>query len=528
MENKSMSRIEKERKFLFELNSAVHYVNDSDAFFSAVIKSLRSLVEIKVPPHFAILDKAKTNLTITLDTSFPDVDQSFIEHIDREMRKFNPMPLTDGFKKVMERDEPTMYSIEELKTMFVNEDAHNLLESTGVQSSMFLPLKLNSTYLGFFGIFSPEKDSFGPAYFDVFRAVGNHISVAVQNNLYLKELIMLRDNAVQEKNYLEDEIKTDRYPTGFVGKSKKLIELKEKIEQVAGLDTTVLIVGETGTGKELVARSLHNHSGISKPMVKINCASLPAQLIESELFGHEKGSFTGAFKRSIGKFEMANNGIIFLDEIGEMPLELQPKLLRVLQEKEVVRIGGTEPIKLNVKIIVATNRDLLQLVEEGKYRSDLYHRLSVFPITLDPLKERKEEIPDLADHFLNQYSKKLGKSNLKFSRHTMPRLLDYSWPGNVRELQHVIEKEVILAKGTTIDITPNENRNIIHHLSDTSEYNTQPMKTLVEFEKEIILRALDCAKGKIRGINGAAQLLDVHPNTLDSKIKKLGIEKRYC
>ena len=152
MENKSMSRIEKERKFLFELNSAVHYVNDSDAFFSAVIKSLRSLVEIKVPPHFAILDKAKTNLTITLDTSFPDVDQSFIEHIDREMRKFNPMPLTDGFKKVMERDEPTMYSIEELKTMFVNEDAHNLLESTGVQSSMFLPLKLNSTYLGIFGI----------------------------------------------------------------------------------------------------------------------------------------------------------------------------------------------------------------------------------------------------------------------------------------------------------------------------------------------------------------------------------------
>ncbi|MEM8938387.1 MAG: sigma 54-interacting transcriptional regulator [Bacteroidota bacterium] len=523
----SMSRIEKERRFLYELNSAINFVDDNDAFFSTVISSLRPLFELDRPPNIAILNENKTAFHITLDTTFPTIGQDFIEYIRTGVKKFNPIPRTDTLMEVIERNDPTIYTVEELKMMYNNEDAHTLLENAGIKSCLIIPLKVNEP-IGFLNIMSSKADVFGSAHFDLFKAAANHIAIVVQNNFFISKLNKLKVKAEQEKDYLIDEIEVDYNADDFMGNSQNILSIKEKVKQVSKVDTSVLIVGETGTGKELIARYIHKQSGnAEKPMVKINCASLPSQLIESELFGHEKGSFTGANKRMIGKFEMANNGIIFLDEIGELPLDLQPKLLRVIQEKEIVRIGGANPIKLNVKILAATNRDLKEEVQKGNFRADLFYRLNVFPIAIPPLRERKEEIPALAEFFLKKFSRKLGKNNLKFSENSLNHLQDYDWPGNIRELQHVIEREVILSKKKVINFTYSEFRKEAsidkdeHTLSDNFS-----IKTYKQAEKDLIIRTLEYTNGKVRGPKGAAEILDINPSTLESKIRKLRIIKK--
>ena len=311
----------------------------------------------------------------------------------------------------------------------------------------------------------------------------------------------------------------------LLGSSQAMNRIAHLISQVSITDSTVLILGETGTGKELVARAIHNASSRNgKPMVKVNCATLPANLIESELFGHERGSFTGAFDKRIGKFEIANNSTLFLDEIGEMPPGLQVKLLRALQEKEIERIGGRGVIKTNVRIIAATNRNLLKEVQNGNFRSDLYFRLNVFPITIPPLRERKEDIETLAFHFLQKHAKKTGTQVTCISQKVLKELSAWLWPGNVRELEHLIERSILLTGQSTIsevDLPLTDAASIDMQLPGTR------IKTIEEIEREHIMYVLKIVKGKISGTGGAAEILQLASTTLNSKIKRLGIKREY-
>lgn len=314
---------------------------------------------------------------------------------------------------------------------------------------------------------------------------------------------------------------------GIVGKSHLLLNVFDNITQVAPADTSVLILGESGTGKEKIAQSIHDLSRRSKqPLVKINCAALPANLIESELFGHEKGAFTGAMDRRIGKFELANKGTIFLDEIGEMPLELQSKLLRVLQEKEIERIGGRAPIKIDVRIIAATNRELEKEVAAGRFRLDLYYRLNIFPINLPSLRERREDIPLLAEHFVRYFNRKIGKSIEGLTKEALKDALSYSWPGNIRELENLIERAVLLAKDKIITDLQLPSKSIQQGEGIVSPLGNS-FKTIEDNEREHIMKALKKCNGKVWGSGGAAELLDLPPSTLNSRMKKLGIKRNF-
>jgi len=310
---------------------------------------------------------------------------------------------------------------------------------------------------------------------------------------------------------------------GIIGESEVLRDVIEKIKIVAPTDTSVLVVGESGTGKEKIAHAVHDLSERNlNPIVIVNCAALPHSLIESELFGHEKGSFTGANTQRIGKFEQANGGTIFLDEIGELPLDSQVKLLRVLQEKEIERLGGNKTLKVNVRIVAATNRSLEKEVAEGRFRLDLYYRLNVFPIELPPLRERKEDIELLARFFLKKYASASKRNIHSISRKGMEQLLGYHWPGNIRELEHLIERSVLLTKTSEI-----ESFDLPKTVEPQSDIPSGILKSMEEMEREHIMNALETSFGKVSGPGGAAELLKMQPQTLYSKMKKLGIDKGY-
>lgn len=311
---------------------------------------------------------------------------------------------------------------------------------------------------------------------------------------------------------------------GIIGKSEKLISLIQKIAIVAPTETSVIITGESGTGKEKIAHAIHDQSAHkSKPLVIVNCGALPESLIESELFGHEKGAFTGANATRIGKFEQANGGTIFLDEIGELPLESQVKLLRVLQEKEIERLGGASTIKLDVRIITATNRCLQMEVAEGRFRLDLYYRLNVFPLELPPLRERKEDIEALAYYFLEKYSVKARRTINRISEDALNQLLEYNWPGNIRELEHLIERNVLLA--TENEITEFDIPETTFATSKKTDENV--ILSMEDMEREHIMNALKVCNGKVFGPGGAAETLKISASTLYSKMKKLNIQQGY-
>lgn len=312
---------------------------------------------------------------------------------------------------------------------------------------------------------------------------------------------------------------------GIIGQSDLLMEVLEKIHIVAPTETSVLVLGESGTGKEKIAHSIHNLSDRkAKPIVTVNCAALPHSLIESELFGHERGAFTGANTARIGKFEQADGGTIFLDEIGELPLDSQVKLLRVLQEREIERLGGDKTIKINVRIVAATNRSLEKEVADGRFRLDLYYRLNVFPIELPPLRDRLQDIEELALYFLNKYAAKSRKNVVSIAPIALHQLMQYNWPGNIRELEHLIERSVLLAKSTEIesfDIT------VIPSTTIGTAPESGALKSMEEMERDHIMNALATCDGKVFGPGGAAELLKVPAQTLYSKMKKLGIKQGY-
>ena len=336
----------------------------------------------------------------------------------------------------------------------------------------------------------------------------------------LTEVEQLKDRLHAENVYLQEEIRLEHNFGEIVGESAALKEVLHRVEQVAPTDTTVLILGESGTGKELIARALHHLSGRrERPLVKVNCAALPANLVESELFGHEKGAFTGALTRRIGRFELADGGTIFLDEIGDLPPALQAKLLRVLQEGEFERLGGSSTLCVDVRVLAATNRDLKSAMAKGDFREDLYYRLNVFPLRSPSLRERKGDIPLLVQHFVDKYSARIGKQIEVIPQKVMDALLAYNWPGNVRELENVIERALILSRSRRL---------VLGEWLTQRRTPARPsaLATLDDLQRAHILRVLELTRGRVSGEQGAAKILAINPKTLHSRMKKLGIERK--
>lgn len=333
----------------------------------------------------------------------------------------------------------------------------------------------------------------------------------------LAEVRRLRDRLQRENVYLQQEVKTVHGRAGLVGESPALRHVLEQVEQVADTNATVLLTGETGTGKELVASAIHERSlRASRPMVRVSCAAIPETLIESELFGREKGAYTGAMSRQVGRFELAHGSTLFLDEVGELPLEIQVKLLRVLQEKQVERLGGSKSISVDVRIVAATNRDLEQAVRDKRFRDDLYYRLNVFPIRTPPLRERREDIPLLTQSFVNEFAKLFGKGIESIDQESIDDLQRYGWPGNIRELRNTVERAVILATGPVLYIKP----------PSDSLYSAGPSLLHTDAEREHVRKVLEQTGWRVRGKDGAAEILGLKPTTLDSMMARLGLSRR--
>jgi transcriptional regulator with GAF, ATPase, and Fis domain len=412
----------------------------------------------------------------------------------------------------------------------------NICKHFRFKSNLIFPVHLEKYGKVIFSFYGNEEDSFSENEINFLKSLEATLRLVLDRSLALEEIEKLNTQLLQRNSYLIEEVNSKNNFETIIGTSELLQEVFKNVNLVANADTTVLVLGETGTGKELIARSLHNNSARkSNSFIKVNCATLPAQLIESELFGHEKGSFTGAFEKRIGKFELADKGSIFLDEIGELPLELQAKLLRVIQEKEFERIGGKQTIKCDVRIIAATNRILEKEVEKGRFRSDLYFRLNVFPINLPPLRERVEDIPLLATYFGQKFCKKMNKPFKGIHREMLEVLQQYQWPGNIRELENVMEQAVIVSKGTaSLELarqlllaksTEAEAPNIIITKPETTKTYAAVKEQKEALEKQAIIEALTKTKGRVRGSKGAASLLDILPTTLESKMKKYNIFK---
>src|SRR5579864_1613828 len=422
--------------------------------------------------------------------------------------------------------------------------------SWSVLTYLFTPLKIGNlpwdSYLIIYGVFG-----FLVSWFSSSRIRAEKLLVEARDALEIRvaertaelttanqelqsaqdELSQLTQKLAQENLYLEDEIRSDANFKDIVGKSQELRRVLKLVETVAPTDSTALIYGETGTGKELIARAIHNLSSRrSRTFVRLNCAAIPAGLLESELFGHEKGAFTGAFAQRIGRLELANNGTLFLDEIGDLPPELQPKILRVLQEREFERLGSARTLSTNVRLIAATNRDLSTMVQEGKFRSDLFFRLNVFPVDLPPLRERREDIPLLVRHFAEHFSRRMNKTIETISPATMDALCRYPWPGNVRELQNVVERAVILSRGPALVVPLAE---MDRHSTPEQALEDAPVRSarrqpvrsiLSEVDRDQIIRALRDANGRVGGPDGAASRLGLKRTTFITRMKKLGID----
>src|SRR6201998_202709 len=411
------------------------------------------------------------------------------------------------------------------------------LSAEGIQSMCVVPLVLHAKCIGLLSIVGQQKDLYSDEDALFFSQVANPVALAVQNMQSYQEIANLKARLEKENVYLREEVRAEHNFEEIVGNSPALLKVLHAVEQVAPTESTVLIYGETGTGKELVARAIHSRSSRNgRALVSVNCSAISAGLVESELFGHMKGAFTGAIERRIGRFELANGGTIFLDEIGELSLETQVKLLRVLQEHEFEPVGSSHPLRVDVRVIAATNRNLHEAARAGQFRSDLFFRLNVFPIELPPLRERRSDIPQLVGFCLSQFSKRLGKKIDGVSRESMENLVNYPWPGNIRELQNVIERAMIVSADSTLrldrDLIPvvAAAKGMEAHEADAQEdrkadiESPKPLLTLDEVERNHILAALEHAHRVVDGPKGAARILNLHPNTLRHRMDKLGIK----
>ena len=399
------------------------------------------------------------------------------------------------------------------------EDDAAIVLAEGIRFGYVGPMFARDRTLGAFSLGRKTNKPFTTDDLEMAGMVAQQVAIALNNAMAYKDIADLTDRLAKEKVYLEDEIRTELNFSEIVGKSKAIRNVLKQIATVAPTDSTVLIYGETGTGKELIARAIHDRSRRSTgTFVKLNCAAIPTGLLESELFGHERGAFTGAISQRIGRFELANHGTIFLDEIGEVPLEMQPKLLRVVQEREFERLGTSRTLRTDARLIAATNRDLETMARENKFRADLYYRLNVFPVEVPALRDRPEDIPLLVRHFVEQFARRMNRDIDTIPAETMKALSRYHWPGNIRELQNVLERAVILSSGPVLHVPLQDlkNRSAPADLSSSGQ-------TLEQTERAHILATLERTRWKLSGPSGAAVRLGLNRSTLQSRMKKLGI-----
>jgi formate hydrogenlyase transcriptional activator len=496
------------QQLLLEVNNAVVAHLDLADLFTAVSRCLRTVIQHD--GSSLLLFNAETGQWRIHVLDF-DNNESFIEEGGGKDCPESPSC------RAIATGQPTVFREQDLKEMAGSSHIAQKLLERGVKSFCSLPLLSHNRTMGALNVGRRKDDGFGSEDVELLRQVAQQIAIAVENALAYKQIAELKDKLTEEKLYLQEEIQTEYNFQEIVGDSQTLRRVLKEVQTVADTASTVLILGETGSGKELIARALHNLSDRrERTFVKLNCAAIPTGLLESELFGHERGAFTGAIATKIGRFETADRGTLFLDEVGEIPLELQVKLLRVLQEQEFERLGSTRTLRVDVRIVAATNRDLGQMVEEQKFRSDLYYRLKVFPIMLPPLRERAEDIPALVRHFAQKFALRMKKRIETIPAEAMKALQAYPWPGNVRELENFIERAVILTSGHDLRVPLSE-------LKVLSQPSNGSLKTLEDAEREHILKALREAKWTIGGAAGAAAKLGMKRTTLQSKMQKLGI-----
>lgn len=499
-----------EESLLVELSGAVLSRLDIQQMFSAIATSIQHLV----PHDYAAISLYKN------DTN--QLHQRVLYSPDKEATVQDimlPVESTpDG--QVFTAQQPLIVS--EIKRAFFNPKWLNPLSKAGVKSACWLPLKSQGKVIGTLSIGSRYEAAFKPRDTEMLLQIANPIAAALDNTYALRHLVEHSDRLKEEKRYLEEELRTEYSFEEIVGRSDGLRRVLKQVEIVSPTNATVLIMGETGTGKELIARAIHNLSPRrERTFVRLNCSAIPLGLLESELFGHEKGAFTGAITQRIGRLELAHQGTLFLDEIGDLPLELQPKLLRALQEKEIERLGGKKAISVDVRLIAATNRDLPGMIKEGLFRSDLYYRLRVFPVTVPSLRQRREDIPLLVNYFVTKHARRMNKPIDTVSGEVLTVLSNWHWPGNIRELENFIERAVILTSGHTLR-APLAELELAEDLEDSTSSNSSDLRTA---ERDHILRVLREAKGMIGGAGGAAAKLGLKRTTLNSKLKKLDIKK---
>ncbi|MEI8015514.1 MAG: sigma 54-interacting transcriptional regulator [Nitrospira sp.] len=505
----SLARERDRLSLVLEINNAIVSHLELPELLKAISACLRRVI-----PHdfawFCLYDPATHQLrSHALD--FPS-HQDFVEAGD-------PIPL-EGTPEGLAFTTQQTVLVRSLDLTEFPTEIMKRAEAEGLKSGCAVPLILHGRALGTLSVVSMQEGAFTDDDAKLLSRIGAQIALAAANSMAYQEISSLKDKLAKEKLYLQEEIQTAYNFEEIVGDSRALKLLLKEVQTVAATDSTVLVLGETGSGKELVARALHNLSNRrERTFVKLNCAAIPTGLLESELFGHERGAFTGAIATKVGRFELADRGTIFLDEVGEIPLELQVKLLRVLQEQEFERLGSTRTIHVNVRVIAATNRDLGQMVEEQKFRSDLYYRLKVFPITVPPLRDRAEDIPLLVRHFAQKFAQRMKKRIETIPSEAMKALQAYHWPGNVRELENFIERAVILTQGPDLFVSLAELKRPPGHSTNSGT------TTLEQAEREHILKALHESEWTIGGPSGAAAKLGMKRTTLQSKMQKLNISR---
>jgi len=508
---------------LLEINNALISNLTREALFHAIAQAVRRVVPFERTAIF-LHDAEKDVLKLfILESSLP----SSYFTVGLEMA-----PGESHVGLVFQRQEPFLRRDLATERQYPAED---LAYGDGVRSYVIVPLIVRGKSIGTLAVASTTPGRYSEADVRFLREVANQVALAVENMKAYEEIAALKARLERENTYLQEEIRREHNFIEMVGNGPALLAALRKVEQVAATDSTVLISGETGTGKELIARAIHGRSARKeRPLVKVNCGAISAGLVESELFGHVKGAFTGALERRVGRFELADRGTIFLDEVGELPAETQVKLLRVLQEQEFEPVGSSRTARVDVRVIAATNRNLQEAVQAGRFRADLFYRLNVFPLAVPALRERRSDIPLLVMFFLGQFGKKFGKRIETVPPETMDRLVAYSWPGNIRELQNVIERAAVLCPGPTLELDhdllpvpdPGGGQSTVPAPATPGPVESSPGgATLEAVERAHILATLERTGWLIEGPRGAAKVLGLHPNTLRSRMEKLGIKR---
>jgi formate hydrogenlyase transcriptional activator len=498
---------------LFDITNALVSKLERDELFSAISDQLSKVVRHDCA-LLTLCNEAGGLDVYALHSTIPQFSEAF-------KGPFNPVGMPA--EEVLATGKPVVACDADLDR-YPNPSFRRFV-ALGFKSICSVPLIARKRTIGTLALNRLTDEVWSPEDVEFLVQVGSQIAMTVSNSLAFRELTEMKERLTTEKLYLEDEICLDQNLGNMVGEGPALQGVVRGIQTVAPTGANVLITGETGTGKELVARAIHELSGRSKgSFVKVNCAAIPATLLESELFGHEKGSFTGAVAQKIGRFELAHQGTLFLDEIGEMPLELQPKLLRAIQDQEFERVGGNRTIRTDARMVAATNRDLKAMVDEGKFRADLYYRLHVFPLHVPPLRERREDIPLLTRYFVQKHAQRMGRKIDTIPTSVLDALTSYDWPGNIRELQNVLERSVILTNGSALQVP-------MHELSAKAApvtWNGPSPAGPRDSEREAILKALEEAKGMVGGPNGAAARLGLKRTTLQSRMRKFNIARQFC